>query len=83
MFELFAAEQRPLSISEISTEMEMPQSSTSMLIKSLVEFGYLEHVPIARTGYPTFRIALLGTWMRRRHERTGRANLADEVAARG
>lgn len=81
VFELFAAEQRPLSISEIANEMEVPQSSTSMLIKSLVDLGYLEHDPKARTYYPTFRIALLGTWMRRRHERTGRLpRLASKLA---
>ncbi len=81
VFELFAAEQRPLSISEISTAMEMPQSSTSMLIKSLVDLGYLEHDAKMRTYYPTFRIALLGTWMRRRHERTGRLpRLASRLA---
>ena len=81
MFELFAARQTPLSISDISQEMSIPQSSASMLVKSLVELGYLEHDRTARTYYPTFRIALLGTWMRRRHEKTGRLpRLASKVA---
>lgn len=81
LFELFAAEQNPLSITEIATKMEAPQSSTSMLVRSLLDLGYLEHDAQARTYYPTFRIALLGTWMRRRHERTGRLpKLASELA---
>ena len=81
LFELFAAEQRPLSISEIARQMGLPQSSTSMLTRSLSELGYLEHDAQARTYYPTLRIALLGTWMRRRHERTGRLpRLASKLA---
>ncbi len=81
LFELFAAEQKPLTISEIARNMDLPQSSTSMITKSLTELGYLEHDTRARTYYPTFRIALLGTWMRRRHERTGRLpQLASKLA---
>lgn len=84
LFELFATEQKPLSVSEISDGMSIPQSSTSMLLKSLVELGYIEQDPKRRTFYPTFRIALLGTWMRRRHEKTGRipklvAHLAEKT----
>ena len=71
LFELFAAKQIPLSIADISSSMQIPQSSASMLVKSMVDLGYLEHDVRARTYYPTFRIALLGTWMRRRHKRTG------------
>ena len=81
LFELFALEQRPLSIKEIASAMEMPQSSTSVLVKSLVSLGYLEHDSEDRNYYPTIRIALLGTWMRRRHEQIGRVpRLLSKVA---
>ncbi len=67
LFEQFAAKQQPMSINEIAAVMEMPQSSTSVLVKSLVTLGYLSHDIAQRTYYPTMRVALLGTWMRRRH----------------
>jgi len=81
LFELFATEQKPLSVGEIAAGMSIPQSSTSMLLKSLIELGYIEHDDQHRSYYPTFRIALLGTWMRRKHEKTGRLpKLASKVA---
>ena len=67
LFEQFAAKQQPMSINEIAAVMEMPQSSTSVLVKSLVTLGYLSHDIVRRTYYPTMRVVLLGTWMRRRH----------------
>ena len=84
LFELFASKQEPLSVSQIATSMDIPQSSASMLVQSMVDLGYLERNVEDRTYYPTFRIALLGTWIRRRHKRTGRlprfvAELAKET----
>ena len=84
LLEKFANEQRPLSIGELSNLMDMPQSSTSVLVKSLVSLGYLEHDQTARTYYPTLRVALLGTWLRRRDKLTGSLprilqNIADEL----
>lgn len=82
LFELFATEKRPLTISEISLAMDIPQSSTSVLVQSLLGLGYLEHKGDPRSYYPTFRIALLGTWMRRLHEGTGRLpRLVSKLAA--
>lgn len=72
LFELYAAVQRPLSVTEVSRKMEMPQSSTSELLQSLVSLGYLDHDMVSRTFYPTIRIFLLGTWIHMRHERAGR-----------
>lgn len=82
LFELFATEKRPLKVSEISVEMGMPQSSTSVLVQSLLQLGYLEQKGDPRNYYPTFRIALLGTWMRRLHEGTGKLpRLVSKLAA--
>ncbi len=59
----------------------MPQSSTSVLAQSLVELGYLEKDESLRTYYPTLRISLLGTWMRRQHRRAGQLpTLLSEVS---
>ena len=71
LFELFSREQSPLKITEISEGLGMPQSSTSVLVRSLVQLGYLEKNAKQRTYYPTLRISLLGTWMRRQHRRAG------------
>lgn len=71
LFEFFAAQQRPLTIGEISSGMDVPQSSTSALVKSLVTLGYLEHDAPSRTYFPTMRITLLGTWMQRQNVQTG------------
>lgn len=82
LFELFATRQRPLTITEICDHLNMPQSSTSMLVSTLVRLGYLKKDSRERTYYPTFRVALLGTWMRRRHENTGRLpKLVSKLAA--
>ena len=71
VFEIFSNEQRPLTIKELSELMAAPQSSTSILVKSLVTLGYLDHHADTRRYYPTLRIAVLGTWITRRHSLTG------------
>ena len=81
LFELFARKQKPLTVTQISQAMDLPQSSTSMLVQSLLRLGYLEQDTEERTYYPTLRIAFLGTWLRRRHEHSGKLPLlASEVA---
>ena len=81
LFEYYSREQRPLTIKELAEGLEMPQSSTSVLAQSLVELGYLEKDESLRTYYPTLRISLLGTWMRRQHRRAGQLpTLLSEVS---
>lgn len=81
LFEFYSLEQRPLSIKEIADGLGMPQSSTSVLVQSLVELGYLEKDDKARTFYPTLRISLLSSWMGRQHRRAGQLpNLVYEVS---
>lgn len=43
-----------------------------MLLKSLEELGYMERNLRDRKYYPTLRVSVLGTWMRRRHQRAGK-----------
>lgn len=66
LFELFSVEQRPLTIGEISKLLSIPQPSVTMLVRNLVELGYLEQDRSARNYAPTIRIALLGSWIHQR-----------------
>jgi IclR family KDG regulon transcriptional repressor len=70
LFELFSAMETPLTVGEVSTALEMPQSSASMLLRKLVSLGYLDLDRVTRRYKPTLRILLLSTWMTRRFGET-------------
>lgn len=72
VLELFESARRPLRAAEVAQAMEMPQSSTSMLLRSLRELGYLDFDARAKTYLPSIRVALLGTWMGSSMVRDGR-----------
>lgn len=57
--ELFATEQRAMTISEVSRFLGMPHSSAAALLKSLTQLGYLRVDARGREYYPTLRISLL------------------------
>lgn len=63
LFELFSAQQRPLTVGEISKLLKIPQPSVTMLVRNLMALGYIEQDRFARTYTPTIRIALLGSWI--------------------
>lgn len=64
VFEFFDRVQRPATVMELSRSLKYPQSSTSVLLKSLVSLGYLEPMPEERRAYrPTARLTLLGAWV--------------------
>jgi len=48
---------------EIADTLGYPQSSTSALLRSLVDMGYLTYFPQHRTYVTSTRVALLGSWM--------------------
>ncbi len=80
LFEFFAAHQQAASIKDISAALQIPQSSTSMLVKNLVHLGYLEQSGNGRHYSPTIRIAILGDWMKRAQKETGLIiELMDEI----
>ena len=60
--ELFDDVQREARLSEISKRLDLPASSASMLLHSLVQLGYLSHDRVLRTFRPTPRIGMLGSW---------------------
>jgi len=63
IFELFDDLRRELAVGEIAALLRFPQSSTSGLLYSLVELGFLRYDPGHRTFSPTQRVALLGNWL--------------------
>src|ERR1700753_2908326 len=54
---------RPATTMEISRVLALPQSSTSVLLRSLVTLGYCTKDPTTRTYAPTARVTLLGSWL--------------------
>lgn len=63
VFEYFAKVRHAATATEIEEAMDWPQSSTSMLLRSLVELGYLEFRPEGRLYFPSVRFASLGHWL--------------------
>ncbi|WP_337186066.1 helix-turn-helix domain-containing protein [Phenylobacterium sp.] len=66
VFEFFASAGRPASATEIANVLGYPQSSTSMLLRSLVALGYLDYHRDERSYEPTLRLSLLGGWIPQR-----------------
>ena len=63
IFEAFEAEQRALTISELVDLLQIPQSSMSTLIKSLVAKGFVEYEAETRRYRPSVRLAFVGNWV--------------------
>ncbi|AZG11125.1 transcription regulator [Pigmentiphaga sp. H8] len=63
IFEFFAQTHAATTVKELSQCLGYPQSSTSLLLKSLLAQGYLRYDPPTRTYYPTLRVMLLGSWV--------------------
>ena len=62
LFEFFAEIQRPATVAEICTGLQIPQSSTSTILKSLQDTAFLSFNPETRTYEPTMRMAFLSNW---------------------
>lgn len=60
VLEYFAEIMRPASAVEIRTHLDLPASSTSALLGSLVDLGYLHYDPRRRVYQPTIRVGFLG-----------------------
>lgn len=63
VFELFDKLRRPASVTDVATYLGYPASSTAVLLRSLVELGYMKQDARDRRYAPTPRIALLGEWV--------------------
>lgn len=71
IFEVFAQVKRPMRLSELAEELDIPQSSTSLLIKTLVQRGYMDYSAQGRMIQPTMRLALLGSWLNNQFSNVG------------
>lgn len=63
ILEFFDDVRRAATVMEIARALNYPQSSTSVLVHSMVSLGYLAHDPQARTYIPSPRIKLFGSWI--------------------
>lgn len=61
IFEIFAQNKRAMRITEIAEKLEIPQSSASLLVKTLMQNGYLDYSARGRSVQPTMRLTLLGS----------------------
>jgi DNA-binding IclR family transcriptional regulator len=61
LFEVFAREKRELTKSEIARLLDLPESSTSDLLNTLYELGFVSRMASSRRFYPTNRLMKLAT----------------------
>src|SRR3546814_12959637 len=71
VLEYFSERQSASSAEEVRRTLGYPQSSTSILLRSLASLGYRNSEPLNRTFRPTIRVALIGACVVRSEERRG------------
>jgi IclR family acetate operon transcriptional repressor len=59
VFEVFAEQQRPLSLTELAQELGIPKSSCHAIVSTLSDGGYLYTLAKPRGLYPTKKLAVL------------------------
>jgi len=64
VLELFELIKRPAGLVEIAGTLGWPASSTSMLLRTLCQMGYLNRDPTTQRFAPTMRQAMMGGWIR-------------------
>lgn len=62
ILELFESVCRPMRVGEIVERLALPQSSVSMLLKTLVARGYMEFDSATREFCPSVRVSFLADW---------------------
>ena len=63
IFEFFDDIKRPATAGEICATLGYPQSSASMLLRSMEAMGYLHFDRVRRSYRPSHRLALSGAWL--------------------
>lgn len=63
ILEYFDDTRGPANMVDVSRALGYPESSTSILLRSLVTLGYLDYDRFKRTYHPTGRVRLLGNWI--------------------
>lgn len=83
ILEYLQAARAPIRAIEIGTALDLPKSSTNVLLKTLVETGYLIFNEKTRTYSPSFRIVRLSDTVSETHFRERRVlNLIHDLQAR-
>lgn len=77
VLEFFRDQRKPHSLKQISETLGYPQSSTTVLLKSLVTLGYINYDRVRRVYFPTLRVASLGDWIG--HALLGRGRLLEAM----
>ena len=67
----------PQSLKQITDTLGYPQSSTTVLMKSLIALGYLNYDRVRRVYFPTLRVADLGDWVA--NELLGRGRMSEAM----
>lgn len=62
MLEVFERERRPLRVNELVSRLNAPQSSVSMLLKTMVSEGYMDFDPTTREYCPSARVSYFCEW---------------------
>lgn len=63
IIELFAIHRQPLTVTEISSALSIPQSSSSVLLHSLSSAGFITRDRKTRKYIPSIRSVFLGNWI--------------------
>ncbi len=63
LLEVFEQKRKPLRVSDLVEALDAPQSSVSMLLKTLVSDGYVDFSPATREYCPSPRVANLCAWV--------------------
>src|SRR5690554_2412047 len=63
VLEYFRVNQQRRSMSEIAHDLGYPQSSTTMLLKTLLTMGYLSYDRLEHAYFPTPKLTALGDWI--------------------
>ena len=63
LLDYFEAVRRPRALKDICEELGFPQSSTTVLLKTLTSLGYLNYDRSRRLYFPTNKVAALGAWI--------------------
>lgn len=65
ILDFFKRIKEPCGMSEIAQALGYPQSSTTVLLKTLVNLGYLNFDRVERLYFPTPKVTALGDWIPR------------------
>jgi DNA-binding IclR family transcriptional regulator len=63
VLEFFEEHQRAASTIEVANALKFPQSSTSVLMRTMTSLGYLRYDSSRRNYIPTARVSTLGHWL--------------------